>query len=104
MSMRVQTRWIFFLVVFVLLLVSATLVQGQDAVDFSGVVKKVKVDKSKVSIKDPETKKRFTVIIDDKTKLKGYSGVADVKKGDMVAGKYFVTSDGKYIATELAPQ
>jgi hypothetical protein len=104
MSMRVPTRWIFCLGLFVLLVVSATLVQGQDAVDFSGVVKKVKVDKSKVSIKNPETKKRFTVIIDDKTILTGYGGVADVKKGDKVAGKYIVTSDGKYIATELMPQ
>ena len=104
MWMRIQTRWIFCLVLFALLLVSSALVQGQDEVVFSGVVKKVKVDKSKVSIKDPETKKRFTVIVDDKTKLTGYSGVADVKKGDKVAGKYFVTSDGKYIATELAAQ
>ena len=104
MRIRLQTQWIIGLLLFGLLLVSATLVQGQDAVAFSGLVKKVKVDKNKVSIKDPETKKRFTVIVDDKTKLIGYSAVADVKKGDKVAGKYFVTSDGKYIATELSAQ
>jgi hypothetical protein len=70
-------------------------------VAFSGIVKKVKPDKNKVSIKDPESKKRFTVIVEEKTKLTGYESVGDVKKGDPVQGKYLVTPDGKYIATEL---
>jgi len=75
--------------------------EGSDEVAFSGIVKKVKLDKNKVSIKDPESKKRFTVIVEEKTKLTGYESVCDVKKGDPVQGKYLVTPDGKYIATEL---
>jgi hypothetical protein len=71
------------------------------AVDFSGKVKKVLVDKNKVGIKDPKTKKRFTVVINDESKLNGFSSIKEIKKGDLVEGKYVVTSDGKYIAQHL---
>ncbi len=74
---------------------------GED-VSFSGSVKKVLAKKNKVAIKDPVNKKRFTVIINDQSKLTGYSGIAEIKKGDTVSGKYVVTDKGLYIATEIA--
>ena len=52
--------------------------EGSDEVAFPGIVKKVKPDKSKVSIKDPESKKRFTVIVEEKTKLTGYDVAREV--------------------------
>lgn len=72
------------------------------AVGFSGVVKKVKVDDQKVAIMDPETKKRFTIIVNEKTRLDGFSKIDELKKKDAVTGHYIVTKDGKYIATELS--
>jgi len=90
-----------FLAGLLILMLASTAWTG-DAVPFSGVVKKVIEKKMKVSIKDPETNKRFTVVIDDKSKLNGYSGIADVKKGDAVSGNYVVTDKGLYIATELS--
>ena len=63
-----------------------------DAVPFSGVVKKVLADKNKVGIKDPQTKKRFTVIVNT---------LSNLKKKDKVEGKYTVTDAGLYIALEL---
>ncbi len=72
-----------------------------DAVPFSGVVKKVIADKNKVGIKDPETKKRFTVIVNAETKPDGLETIAGLKKKDKVEGKYTVTSAGLYIALEL---
>jgi tRNA-binding EMAP/Myf-like protein len=73
-----------------------------DAVSFSGNVKKVIAAKNKVAIKDPVAKKRFTVVVNDQSKLKGISGISDLKKGDAVAGKYVVTSKGLYVVTEMA--
>ena len=80
-----------------------TTVQAEEpnAVAFSGKVKKVLAAKNKVAIKDPVSKKRFTVVINEQSKLSGYTGIGDVKKGDMVSGKYVVTDKGLYIATEL---
>ena len=72
-----------------------------DAVSFSGNVKKVIAGKNKVGIKDPATKKRFTVVINDQSKLKGFSGIGDLKKGDAVAGQYVVTDKGLYVVTEM---
>ena len=72
-----------------------------DAVPFSGVVKKVIAAKNKVGIKDPETKKRFTVIVNDKTQPDGLKTLSNLKKKDKVAGKYTVTDAGLYIALEL---
>jgi 23S rRNA maturation mini-RNase III len=72
-----------------------------DAVSFSGVVKKVIADKNKVGIKDPETKKRFTVIVNEKTQPDGLKTLSNLKKKDKVEGKYTVTDAGLYIALEL---
>ncbi len=68
-----------------------------DAVPFSGVVKKVIADKNKVGIKDPETKKRFTVIVNAETKPDGLEILKSLKKKDKVEGKYTVTDAGLYI-------
>ncbi len=73
-----------------------------DAVSFSGNVKKVIADKHKVAIKDPETKKRFTVVVNDQSKLKGFKGIGELKKGDSVSGKYVVSDKGLYVVTEMA--
>ena len=72
-----------------------------DAVPFSGIVKKVIADKNKVGIKDPDTKKRFTVIVNDKTQPDGLKILGNLKKKDKVEGKYTVTEKGLYIALEL---
>ena len=72
-----------------------------DAVSFSGNVKKVIAAKKKVAIKDPVTKKRFTVVVNDQSKIKGFSGIGDLKKGDAVAGQYVVTDKGLYVVTEM---
>ena len=74
---------------------------ASDTVSFSGKVKKVLEEKSKLTIKDPETKKWFTVILVKQTKFKGFGGIKDLHKKDYVTGKYFVTDKGLYIATEL---
>ncbi len=75
--------------------------QAGDPVAFSGKVKKVLADKNKVGIKDPKTKKRFTVVIGKDSKLEGYSGIADIRKGDQVSGAYVVTGKGLYVVTHL---
>ena len=72
-----------------------------DAVYFSGVVKKVSPCKNKVGVKDPDTKKRFTVIVNDKTQPDGVKILGNLKKKDKVEGKYTVTGKGLYIALEL---
>ena len=72
-----------------------------DAVSFAGSVKKVIAAKSKVAIKDPATKKRFTVVVNGQSKLKGFSGIGDLKKGDAVAGQYVVTDKGLYVVKEM---
>ena len=51
-----------------------------DAVSFSGVVKKVSPGKNKVGIKDPDTKKRFTVIVNDKTQPDGVKILGEVEE------------------------
>jgi hypothetical protein len=78
-----------------------TSVMAGDAVPFSGVVKKVIAAKNKVGIKDPTTKKRFTVIVNEKTQPDGLNTLSNLKKKDKVAGKYTVTEAGLYIALEL---
>ena len=72
-----------------------------DAVSFSGIVKKVSSGKNKVGIKDPDTKKRFTVIVNDKTQPDGVKTLGNLKKKDKVEGKYIVTDKGLYLALEL---
>ena len=80
---------------------SSSLVWAGDAVSFSGNVKKVIAAKNKVAIKDPATHKRFTVVVNDQSKLKGVSGIGDLKKGDAVTGQYMVTDKGLYVVTEM---
>ena len=72
-----------------------------DAITFSGFVKKVIADKNKVGIKDPKTKKRFTVIVNAETKPDGLEIFKGLKKKDKVEGKYSLTNKGLYIALEL---
>ena len=89
--------------VMVIALVSASSpVWAGDAVSFSGNVKKVIAAKSKVAIKDPVTKKRFTVVLNGQSKLKGFSAIGDLKKGAAVAGQYVVTDKGLYVVTEMS--
>ena len=54
-----------------------------------------------MGIKDPDTKKRFTVIVNDKTQPDGLKILGNLKKKDKVEGKYTVTEKGLYIALEL---
>ncbi len=93
-------RLSFFILVLFFFLAVGNAMAG-DAVPFSGVVKKIFAKKNKVGIKDPETKKRFTVIINEDTKPTGLNILNDLKKKDKVEGKYTVTDAGLYIALEL---
>ncbi len=79
----------------------ASVFAAGDAVPFSGVVKKVSPDRNKVGIKDPATKKRFTVIVNEETQPDGLKTLGHLKKKDEVQGKYVVTDAGLYIALEL---
>ena len=54
-----------------------------------------------MGIKDPQTKKRFTVIVNEKTQPDGLKTLSNLKKKDKVEGKYTVTDAGLYIALEL---
>ena len=74
---------------------------ADDAVSFSGVVKKVLLGKNKVGIKNPDTKKRFTVIVNEKTHPDGLKTLRTLKKKDEVEGKYTVNEKGLYVALEL---
>ena len=89
---------IIFLFCFFLSVAAAT---AGDAVPFSGIVKKVMQKKNKVGIKDPNTKKRFTVIVNEKTNPDGLKILNTLKKNDRVEGRYTVTGAGLYIALEL---
>ena len=64
-------------------------------------MKKVSPGKNKVGVKDPDTKKRFTVIVNDKTQPDGLKILGNLKKKDKVEGKYTVTDKGLYIALDL---
>ncbi len=90
------------LLLFVVFFIGSAVAAGAgEGVAFSGKVKKVLPAKNKVAIKDPETKKRFTLIVDDKTKMTGWKGIQDIKKGDAIQGTYVVTEKGLYVALEL---
>jgi hypothetical protein len=102
MFFKTNRNKIIFLTAFVFLLCGTAFAGDENAVQFSGVVKKVIVKKNKVAIKDPVTKKRFTLIVDEQTKMTGWGSLADVKKGDSISGNYVVTDKGLYIAKELA--
>ncbi len=92
---------IVFLTAFLFLFCGTALADDQNAVEFSGKVKKVILKKNKVAVMDPATKKRFTLLVNDQTKMTGWGGLADIKKGDPISGKYIVTDKGLYVATEL---
>ena len=81
--------------------ISVGVVIAGDAVPFSGIVKKIMPKKNKVGIKDPDTKKRFTVIVNEKTKPNGLKILGTLKKKDRVEGRYTVTGAGLYTALEL---
>jgi hypothetical protein len=97
----INRRFLWCLVWVIALAFASSPVWAGDAVSFSGNVKKVIAAKSKVAIKDSVAKKRFTVVVNDQSKLKGISGIGDLKKGDAVAGKYVVTDKGLYVVTEM---
>jgi hypothetical protein len=80
---------------------SVGVVTAGDAVPFSGIVKKIMPKKNKVGIKDPDTKKRFTVNVNEKTKPNGLKILNTLKKKDRVEGRYTVTDAGLYTALEL---
>ena len=80
---------------------SVTVVIAADEVHFSGIIKKVISNKNKVGIKDPKTKKRFTVIVNEKTKPDGLKTLEILKKKNKVEGAYVVTDAGLYIAVKL---
>lgn len=80
---------------------SSLAIAENSALKFSRKVKKVLVEKNKVGIKDPKTKKRFIVVINSDSKLGGFSSIKDIKKGYLVEGEYVVTSGGNYIAQKL---
>lgn len=54
-----------------------------------------------MGIKDPGTKKRFTVIMNEQTKPNGLKILGTLKKKDRVEGRYTVTGAGLYNALEL---
>ena len=70
----ISQRFLWYLVLVIALVSASSSVWAGDAVSFSGNVKKVIAAKNKVAIKDPATKKRFTVVVNDQSKLKGFSG------------------------------
>ncbi|MZG53592.1 MAG: hypothetical protein F3743_05705 [Nitrospinae bacterium] len=87
--------------IFLWFFISAAVVTAGDEVHFSGVVKKVIPNKNKVGIKDPKTKKRFTVIVNENTRPDGLKALENLKKKDEVEGAYIVTDAGLYIAVKL---
>ena len=56
---------------------------------------------TKLYYKDPKTKKRFTVIVNEKTKPDGLKTLGNLKKKNQVEGAYVVTDAGLYIAVKL---
>lgn len=92
---------IIFLTAFLFLFCGVALAEEQHAVEFSGKVKKVLVEKNKVAVIVPATKKRFTLVVNDQTKMTGWKSLGDIHKGDAISGKYIVTDKGLYVATEL---
>lgn len=92
---------VIFLTAFLFLFSATVHAEEPHAVSFTGKVKKVTLKKNKVAVIDPESKKRFTLIVDGQTKFSGWSGLGEIKKGDAIRGSYIVTDKGLYIATEL---
>jgi hypothetical protein len=101
MFFNIGMKRFIFLTAFLFLFYGAAFAGDPNAVSFSGKVKKVIVKKHKVAVKDPVTKKRFTLIVNERTKMTGWEGLADIKKGDAISGTYVVTDKGLYVAKEL---
>ena len=97
---RLSKLKFFATMLFFLFLLPAAVVIAGDEIYFSGVVKKVISNKNKVGIKDPK-KKRFTVIVNEKTKPDGLKTLEILKKKNKVEGAYVVTDAGLYIAVKL---
>ncbi len=98
---RLSRLSLFGIILFLFIFLAVGLSTAGDVVPFSGIVKKIIPDKNKVGIKDPDTKKRFTVIVNEKTQPDGLKTLANLNKKDKVEGKYTVTDAGLYIALEL---
>lgn len=92
-----------FLFAVFLLLVANVLVMAQisSPVDFSGKVTKVVSLQKKISIVDTSSNKRVTLKTDENTKFGGFGTLDELKKDDSVSGKYVVTVEGRYIASEV---
>ena len=98
---RLSKLKFFATMLFLLFFLTAAVVIAGDEIYFSGVVKKVISNKNKVGIKDPKTKKRFTLIVNEKTKPDGLRTIENLKKKNKVEGAYVVTDAGLYIAVKL---
>jgi len=98
---RLSKLKFFATMLFFLFLLPVAVVIAGDEIYFPGVVKKVISNKNKVGIKDPKTKKRFTVIVNEKTKPDGLKTLEILKKKNKVEGAYVVTDAGLYIAVKL---
>lgn len=101
MLISIGRKQIIFLTAFLFLFCGVAHAEDQHTVEFSGKVKKVLVEKNKVAVIIPATKKRFTLVVNGQTKMTGWKGLADIHKGDAISGKYIVTDKGLYVATEL---
>ena len=100
--MAKKSKFSFSAIIFIFcFFLSVEVVTAVDVVPFSGIVKKIIPKKNKVGIKDPDTKKRFTVIVNEKTNPDGLKILNTLKKNDRVEGRYTVTGAGLYIAVEL---
>ena len=97
---RLSKLKFFTTMLFLLFFLPAAVVIAGDEIYFSGVVKKIISNKNKVGIKDPKTKKRFTVIVNEK-KPDGLKTLEILKKKNKVEGAYVVTDAGLYIAVKL---
>jgi len=76
----INRRYMGCLIIVIALVFVSFPVWAGDAVSFSGNVKKVIVAKSKVAIKDPATKKRFTVVVNNQSNLTGKKRRCRVRK------------------------
>ncbi len=101
--MRIHLRYLKWVLLILVLwaLVCAPATAGDDAVKFSGKVKKVLTQKGKVAVQDPTTKKRFSIVVDGKTKFEGFGKIGELKKGDAVSGSYSVNESGAYMTLDL---
>ena len=59
---------------------SVGVVTADEAVPFSGIVKKIIPKENKVGIKNSDNKKRFTVVVNGKTKPDGHKILNTLKK------------------------